>query len=651
VEPTLQHKNRIQIMNNKYILLAILVLSNTCIASKKYEYTLRLWEQPSGTSTLLYEDENNVVESIDKGESGKQKVTYKLNEKGFPSSYQSITTDADDKETKFVKENAVGFFFPQDYVPSSIALLANALINNNNNVLLSSGTKTRTKTTLKQLDKLSIKNAAGQKQNITLYTITGLDYLPLSVWLDDKHHLFAYIRGADEVIRKGHENNLVRLTEKQNQAGTKWLEKIAKELTRDHKKLLIHNARVFDVHTLETSPKTSVLIEGNKITQVGNDGSFTIPKGVEKIDAGGKFLMPGLWDNHVYYFEQHYGLLNIAAGVTSIREMGNAQANTLAQSKSNLNEQIGPRMVLAMRYQGDKKSRYGNSIPIIANEGDIKKMLETHVPQGYQMLRNVGNFNPDLMPAIKTHANKHGVHIVGEPPGGMTPGEYIEAGAQEILHLFNITRNLLPPRAGVEQKERFSQHQQISHHDPKLLAYISAAKKYDVALEPTLLHNEQYFKSIKGQTATGFEPYINHLPLLARGKLLSSRTSASNGVQAFDVLLKLVKFIHDSGIRLIPAAYLSNGYGLHYELELFVKAGIPNAKVLQMATYGSAKNMHMEDILGAIKAGQLADLILIDGDPTINISDLRKTHTVIRDGKVFDSTKVYSAIGIGSINR
>lgn len=633
-------------MNYKYILLAILVLSNTCMASEKYEYALRLWEEPLGTSTLLYEDENRVVESIDKGERGKQQVTYKLDNKGFPTNYKSITTDANGKETKFIKENAAGFFFTEDYVPSSIALLANALLNNNN-VVLSSNTKT----TLKQFDSLSIKNTAGEKQNISLYTITGLDYLPLSVWLDDKQHLFAYIRGRDEVIRKGYENNLIQLTEKQNQATTNWLKKTAKDLTHDPKKLLIYNARVFDVHTLKTSPKTSVLIQGNKITQVGKDGSFTVPKNIEQIDADGKFLMPGLWDNHVYYFSQHIGLLNIAAGVTSIREMGNARPEALSQSKSSLNEQIGPRMVLAMRYQGDKKSRYGNAIPIIANEDDIKKILKEHVPQGYKMLRNVSNFSPDLMPAIKTHAIKHGVHIVGEPPGGMTPREYIEAGAQEILHLFNITRNLLPPRAGVEQKERFSQHQQISHQDPILLAYISAAKKYDVALEPTLLFNEQFFKSIKGQTATGFEPYINHMPLLARGKLLSSRTSASNGVQAFDVLLKLVKFIHDSGIRLIPAAYLSNGYGLHYELELFVKAGIPNAKVLQMATYGSAKNMHMEDKLGAIKAGQLADLILIDGDPTQNISDIRKTHTVIRDGKVFDASKVYSAIGIGSINR
>jgi imidazolonepropionase-like amidohydrolase len=88
------------------------------------------------------------------------------------------------------------------------------------------------------------------------------------------------------------------------------------------------------------------------------------------------------------------------------------------------------------------------------------------------------------------------------------------------------------------------------------------------------------------------------------------------------------------------------GFDLARELELYVEAGIPAPKVLQIATLGAARVMKHDGQMGSIEPGKLADLVIIDGDPTVNIHDLRNVVTVIKDGNVFDSREVQRAIGM-----
>jgi len=88
------------------------------------------------------------------------------------------------------------------------------------------------------------------------------------------------------------------------------------------------------------------------------------------------------------------------------------------------------------------------------------------------------------------------------------------------------------------------------------------------------------------------------------------------------------------------------GFALHRELELHVQAGIPPARVLQDATLNAARIMGMDRDLGSITAGKLADLTLVDGDPVANISDVRKTALVVKDGVLYRPAEMYSALGV-----
>ena len=99
-------------------------------------------------------------------------------------------------------------------------------------------------------------------------------------------------------------------------------------------------------------------------------------------------------------------------------------------------------------------------------------------------------------------------------------------------------------------------------------------------------------------------------------------------------------------MTIIPGTDALAGYTLHHELELYAHAGIAPAEILRMATWTPALVMGVNKDRGVIAPGKLADMILVDGDPTKNIRDINNITTVIKGGKVYDPTAIEKALGI-----
>jgi imidazolonepropionase-like amidohydrolase len=115
---------------------------------------------------------------------------------------------------------------------------------------------------------------------------------------------------------------------------------------------------------------------------------------------------------------------------------------------------------------------------------------------------------------------------------------------------------------------------------------------------------------------------------------------------SFRQMLKMTKTLYDAGIPIVAGTDSLAGFTLHRELELYAQAGIAAPKVLQLATLGAARVMKRDQELGSIAPGKLADLVLVDGDPAVHISDVRRVHTVVKDGVVYQSADLYPALGI-----
>ena len=108
----------------------------------------------------------------------------------------------------------------------------------------------------------------------------------------------------------------------------------------------------------------------------------------------------------------------------------------------------------------------------------------------------------------------------------------------------------------------------------------------------------------------------------------------------------MLKKLYDNGITIVAGTDQGSGYALDRELEIYNQSGIPAPQVLRMATLTAAQVMRRDNELGSIAPGKLADMILVNGDPTTNISDIRKIETVIKGGVVMYPKELYSAVGI-----
>jgi imidazolonepropionase-like amidohydrolase len=115
---------------------------------------------------------------------------------------------------------------------------------------------------------------------------------------------------------------------------------------------------------------------------------------------------------------------------------------------------------------------------------------------------------------------------------------------------------------------------------------------------------------------------------------------------SYAAMIRMVGELHRAGIPIVAGTDGVAGFGLHRELELYVRAGIPPAEVLRLATFGAAQVMKHDDTRGSIAPGKLADVILVDGDPSTNISDIRNVELVVKDGLLYRSAELYRALGV-----
>ena len=116
--------------------------------------------------------------------------------------------------------------------------------------------------------------------------------------------------------------------------------------------------------------------------------------------------------------------------------------------------------------------------------------------------------------------------------------------------------------------------------------------------------------------------------------------------QSYEKLMGFVRLMHQAGVPLLAGSDDIAGFTIHRELELYALAGIPPMEVLKIATWNGAKYSQVLENSGSIAVGKQADVILVDGDPSVNISDIRKVSLVMKSGLMFYPAEIYEALGI-----
>ena len=497
--------------------------------------------------------------------------------------------------------------------------------------------------------------ANGQSRTVVQYAITGLGFSPAPLWLDQDGRFFASVSGWSAFMLEGWESTADTLIKAQDEFDNRRSSELAKTLAhKPQGPLVFVHANLFDAETGESLPHSTVVITGNKITAVGADGKVEVPKNAEVIDAAKKTLMPGLWDMHVHV-QPGDGLLHMSCGVTSVRDMAN-DTDTLLQMRRRFDEgsEIGPRIVMAGFIDG--RGPYQGPTKVFADsEEEAKAAIENYAKLGYVQIKVYSSLKPELLPKIVEMAHAHGMRVSGHVPSGMTAEQFVRAGVDEIQHMNFVFLNFMPQVKDTRTPARFTEVAQhgveIDPASASVKAFVALLREHKIVLDSTLSIFEGMFDDRPGKMAEGFASAADRMPAQIRRGFLYGGLEVPDGMDqryqdSFAQMLKMEKALYDAGIPLVAGTDSLAGFSLHRELELYQQAGIPAPKVLQLATLGAARVMKLDQKLGSIAPGKLADVILVDGDPTTHISDIRRVKTVVRDGVVYQAPDLDRALGV-----
>lgn len=509
-----------------------------------------------------------------------------------------------------------------------------------------------------QIEKLLDREVAGnrsEKKKIALYFVSGLDFAAAPIWLDQDEVLFFEGDNWGGVIRSGYEDALQSLVDAQSDARAERFGALAKKLTHRPKGLLaIIHARVFDSERKKVTPNTTVVVNGTDIVSVGADKKSKLPEGAEVIDAAGKMLLPGLFDMHTHVFETD-GLLDIAAGVTTVRDMAN-DIDKVADLRRRWSDgsAIGPRVLLAGIIDGPGPTA-GPTKVLAATEDEARAAVERYATLGYAQIKIYNSVDPKLVPVIVASAHQHQMRVSGHVPAFMRAEDAVNAGFDEIQHLnflfLNFLREVKDTRGPVRFTAVAENAASLDLDSAEVKAFIDLLKTRQVVIDPTLAIFENMLCARTGHVSPGYAAVADRLPVQVARGLLAGGLPVPEGKDqrykdSFAKMSRMVKALFDAGVRIVAGTDATAGFAYQRELELYSEAGIPNADVLALATFGAAKVMKQEKDLGSIAKGKKADLVLIDGDPLARMSDIRKVRLVIKDGVLFRPEELDRAIGV-----
>jgi hypothetical protein len=634
-------------------------------------YTIFSNSKTAGSEVDTYDSDGHVdsrYEYNDRGRGPKIAAHYLLRTDGLPSltditgsDYlkapvdEHFSIDNGVAKWKSTSENGqapAGFYISNSGPAAEMAILAAALLKAKGAPvkLLPAGEAGLERVTDVMLE------AHGQKLHVTEFGITGLSYEPQTIWLDDDQRFFASPGKLFAILREGWEGANDRLYALDRAAEDARNARLADELAHhlDHP-LALEHVRVFDSEHAIVREDQTVVISKERITMVGPSASVRVPKDAQRMNATGETLLPGLFDMHVHS-QALDGLLNIASGVTSVRDMGNdIDELRHLQEQWDTGAAIGPRVSKAGLIDG--RGRFQAPAGIFADTvEEAQAAVNRYADLGYVQIKVYSSLKPQLFPGIVKTAHAGGLRVSGHIPNGMIASQFVEDGADEIQHINFIFLNFLASQVkDTRSPERFTvvgaNAATLDLDSKEVNEFIGLLQRHHTTVDVTLATFEGMFTGRPGKVSPDYAPVLDRLPAQIQraaytGGLAVTEQNDQLYKDSYAAMLRMTKRMYDAGIPILAGTDSTAGFMLHRELELEVKAGIPPAKALQIATFNAARLLKKENDLGSIAAGKLADFVLVEGNPAEHISDIRRCRLVAKNGVLYKSAEVYRAISV-----
>ncbi len=519
--------------------------------------------------------------------------------------------------------------------------------------LLPSGTLSQT-----VLDTAEVSNASGAKQTVQLVAQTGVGLSPAFYWATtgSAPRLFGVIiPGFANILEEGWQGAAPQLAVRQKQAESRMLEQLAAKLQQPLKGLtVVRNARVFDSEKAVVGAPSDIYLLRGRITAVLPAGS-PAQGVVNTIDAEGRIVLPGLFDMHGHV-DRWSGALNLSTGVTSVRDMGNDNAQLQAMlDETTAGKLLAPQVVPAGFLEGESPFSANNGF-VIKDLAEAKNAIDWYAQHGYPQLKIYNSFPKAILKETVAYAHSRGMRVSGHIPAGLRAQQALDAGYDEIQHINQVLMNfLVKPDTETRNLNRFllpaEKVADMDFNSKPYKDFVAALAKKQISIDPTL----SAFAFLQQRDGDVNEPYrafaANMPPDVARGFAVGGMKIDGDATwkryqKSYAKMIEFVGIMYRAGVPIVAGTDDIPGFTLHSELALLVKAGLTPAQALQVATRNGARYTGTSHERGSIVAGKLADLVLVDGDPTKDIADLRKVAAVITRGYLVSPRDIDAALGI-----
>jgi len=428
--------------------------------------------------------------------------------------------------------------------------------------------------------------------------------------------------------------------------------------------LVIKDVFLIDLQKPAAAVRATVVVDGNRISKVGS--SSQVPRNATVIFGRGKFLIPGLWDMHVHIFnnshqagtDNHktYFPLLIANGVTGVRDLWtDVEDQKLVrqwQAEMHAAKLLAPRIVPGSHIIDGSPTHLPNMLGVSTPE-EARQAVRDQKAAGATFIKVYWRLAPEVYAAIADESKKLGIPFAGHVPFAISAFDASDAGQKSIEHMTGILEtcsskedelrkatNLTPPQLTEQLWQTYDESKCRE-------LFKRFAKNHTWQMPNAVMHRMLAFRREESFRNDPRLKYVSKVeaeewskpPRQPQVFALETRK------QRFEKLLAAIGMMHKMGVPILAGTDLGNplmfaGFSLHDELELLVRAGLTPFQALQTATVNPAVYLGREKELGTIEKGKLADMVLLDADPLLDIRNTRKINAVITNGRILDRNEL-----------
>ena len=407
----------------------------------------------------------------------------------------------------------------------------------------------------------------------------------------------------------------------------------------------------------------TVLIEGKRITYVGDSNTIILPQNVERIDGNGKYLIPGLWDMHTHWGSRFAPQLSmplfIANGITNIRDLGggtNLKLKSKWREETLTGDLLGPRVI----------GQANLFIENLETKEQVHKLLNSVSFDEPDFIKVYNSVLPGPFFSLMNEANELGIKVLGHKPRSVSAIDASKAGYESFEHarLF-----LYECYSGADELRATYLRRYTSETESSGYVVTPTKLREMVDLHDSKMCNE--LMKVMVENGTWFTPthitrkmdafadkdtyrkderlkYIHFAQRLAwtiDADSMIRIDPSSKGRQVFmDFYLKgleLTGKAHQVGVRILAGSdandtYSFPGMGLHDELQELVLAGLSPMEALKAATFNPSDYFNLTKDYGSIEVGKVADMVLLNANPLEDISNTIQINHVFFNGAIYD---------------